>query len=227
MNFTTPEKKIKKINQNDPDFSNRVRQYQRERYRTDPDHRVAVCEYQHRRRTDPAIKAARRDFDKKRDEERLRDPNFKAWRRDYGLEYSRNRYHNDPKVNVDRRIQSGIRKSLRKKGAHKTSPKAKILGWTIEQLIVHFEALFEEGMSWENMNAWHIDHIIPLSAVQYDSENDPAFKWVWALSNLAPLWATDNLEKLARTDWILPDSYTNPKLRALYDDRDDTLLMFG
>lgn len=213
--------------QDDPEFRNSVCQYQRERYRTEPDYRAAVCQYQHKRRQIPANKAARRDFDKKRDAERRRDPDFMAWRTAYALEYGRKRYHSDPKINIDRRIQAGIRKSLRKRGAHKTSPKAKTLGWTIDELMNHLEPLFEYGMTWDNMDAWHIDHIIPLSAVQYSSEDDPAFKWIWSLSNLAPLWANDNQEKLAQTDWVLPDTYKNPRLRALYEDRNEFLLAFG
>ena len=211
---------------NAPCISCRLK-HQHGRYRTDPDYRISVCQYQHKRRRNPVIKAARREFDKKRDEERLRDPEFKAWRRQYGLEYSRKRYHNDPKTNIDRRIQSGICKSLRKKGAHKTSPKANILGWTIDELMVHLDALFEDGMSWDNTDEWHIDHIIPLSAVNYVSENDPLFKMVWALDNLAPLWAADNQKKLANIEWSLPIHYKNPKLRALYENRDEFLLIFG
>lgn len=140
--------------------------------------------------------------------------------------YDAKRYA-DPKGNLDRRVNASIRTCLRRKGGRKTSSKAQFLDWSIDDLMSHLEQLFEEGMSWGNMSEWHIDHIIPLSAVQYDSENDPAFKWVWALSNLAPLWATDNLEKLARTDWVLPDTYKNPKLREIYEDRDEYLLMFG
>lgn len=212
--------------QNDPDFSSRVRQRERERYRSDPAHRASVCEYQRQRRRDPAAKAARREFDKKRDQERLRDPNFKAWRREYLNEYSRNRYKSDPKINLDRRVGSAVRKALKKRGLSKTLSKGEILGWTIDELVVHLEALFEPGMSWENTDDWHIDHIIPLSAVKYKSQDDPLFKMVWSLSNLAPLWAADNQEKLANIQWTLPDHYKNPKLRALYEDRDYFLTIF-
>lgn len=31
--------------------------------------------------------------------------------------------------------------------------------------------------------------------------DDPEFRECWALSNLQPLWAKDNMSKHARTDW--------------------------
>lgn len=117
--------------------------------------------------------------------------------------------------------------SLKRVGASKSAPKVKFLEWGIEQLIAHLEPLFEEGMGWHNMDEWQIDHIIPLSAVNYESEHDPLFKMVWSLSNLAPLWAKDNNEKLAQIHWQLPDTYKNPKLRELYEDRDYALAIFG
>lgn len=140
--------------------------------------------------------------------------------------YDAKRYA-DPKGNIDRRVNASIRSSLRKRGLRKTSSKVLITGWTIDQLMGHLEELFEDGMGWHNTDQWHIDHIIPLTSVKYESEDDPAFRMVWALGNLAPLWAKDNLEKLARLDWKLPDTYKNPKLRELYEDRDFFLTMFG
>lgn len=53
--------------------------------------------------------------------------------------------------------------------------------------------------------------------VQFDNENDAAFKAAWSLPNLAPLWAFDNNQKHDRLDWVLPATYVNQKLRAMYD----------
>lgn len=79
-------------------------------------------------------------------------------------------------------------------------------------------------MSLANYGEWHIDHVIPQSVVSYSGPEDPRFQALWALSNLAPLWASDNLKKHARLDWQLPDTYVNPKLRAMYDNRNLELL---
>lgn len=50
-------------------------------------------------------------------------------------------------------------------------------------------------MTWENYgkNGWHIDHIIPKSFFKFDSQEHPAFKACWALSNLQPLWETTKI----------------------------------
>jgi 5-methylcytosine-specific restriction endonuclease McrA len=50
-------------------------------------------------------------------------------------------------------------------------------------------------MSWDNCNEWHIDHIIPKAAFNYEKPEDIDFKKCWALKNLQPLWAKENHEK--------------------------------
>ena len=56
---------------------------------------------------------------------------------------------------------------------------------------------FTEGMTLDNhgIYGWHIDHIIPQSKLLYDSMDHPNFQKCWALENLQPLWAKDNLSK--------------------------------
>ena len=46
---------------------------------------------------------------------------------------------------------------------------------------------------------WHIDHIIPQSKLLYDSMDHPNFQKCWALENLQPLWAKDNISKSNKT----------------------------
>jgi len=74
-----------------------------------------------------------------------------------------------------------------------------ILGYTIEELRQHLESLFQEGMSWDNYGThWHIDHVIPKSWFNLSSENgvnEYELKLCWSLSNLQPMWTSDNLEK--------------------------------
>jgi len=72
-----------------------------------------------------------------------------------------------------------------------------LTGYTIEQLKCHLEKKFTDGMTWERFmdGAIHIDHKIPISAHNITSTNDPDFKKAWALKNLQPLWAFDNISK--------------------------------
>lgn len=71
-------------------------------------------------------------------------------------------------------------------------------GYTYEQLKLHIESQFVDGMSWENRSEWHIDHIKPISVFIREGVTDP--KIINALSNLQPLWAFDNLSKGAKYD---------------------------
>lgn len=70
-----------------------------------------------------------------------------------------------------------------------------LLGYTVDELRAHLEKQFQPGMSWDNYGEWHIDHIIPLSVFNYETPDNLDFKRAWALSNLQPLWALDNIRK--------------------------------
>jgi len=70
-----------------------------------------------------------------------------------------------------------------------------LVDYTIDDLKNHLENQFKEGMSWDNYGKWEIDHIIPVSAFNFNSPNDPQFKLCWALNNLQPLWKRDNRTK--------------------------------
>lgn len=70
------------------------------------------------------------------------------------------------------------------------------LGYSVEELIAHLERRFSAGMSWANYGKWHIDHIRPCAA--FDQTDPVQFDACWALSNLQPLWASDNIRKGAK-----------------------------
>lgn len=91
------------------------------------------------------------------------------------------------------RISVSISKSLRsnKNGHHWES----LVGYTLKELMNYLEKLFQQGMTWNNYGKWHIDHKIPISAFNFNSPNDIDFKRCWTLSNLQPLWATENHSK--------------------------------
>jgi hypothetical protein len=68
-----------------------------------------------------------------------------------------------------------------------------LLGYTTEDLRQHLESKFLEGMCWENYGEWHVDHIKPISA--FAREGITSIKEINALTNLQPLWASENLSK--------------------------------
>lgn len=73
-----------------------------------------------------------------------------------------------------------------------------ILGYTFEELRRHIESQFKDGMSWDNRSEWHIDHIKPISVLVNEGVTDP--RVINALSNLQPLWASENFSKNNKWD---------------------------
>lgn len=70
-----------------------------------------------------------------------------------------------------------------------------LVGYTLAELMQTLEKEFRDGMSWENYGKWHIDHIIPLAKFKFESYDNSEFKKAWALGNLQPLWADENIRK--------------------------------
>lgn len=68
-------------------------------------------------------------------------------------------------------------------------------GYGTKELKAHLESLFLPGMSWENYGEWHIDHIRPVASFDFKINLEETARACWALSNLQPLWAIDNIRK--------------------------------
>lgn len=103
------------------------------------------------------------------------------------------RCDSDPSFRLACNLRKRTRKSL--KGISKSQSTIELLGCSIENLKIHLENQFSDGMSWDNYNyhGWHVDHIIPCSSFDL---SDPAqqkkcFHW----SNLQPMWCIQNLSK--------------------------------
>jgi hypothetical protein len=76
-----------------------------------------------------------------------------------------------------------------------------LVDYTVEQLKQHLEKLFTPGMSWGNYGTyWHIDHVIPIAAFNFEIPGDIDFEKCWSLKNLQPLEAKQNLIKGSRID---------------------------
>lgn len=112
-------------------------------------------------------------------------------------EYWKNR--TTPKVRLSHNVSSCILHSL-KRGGKGHRHWEELVGYTLDQLRKHLEKQFTEGMSWENYGEWHVDHIIPVKAFNYETPEDIDFKRCWCLKNLRPLWAKENQSKNCRID---------------------------
>lgn len=108
--------------------------------------------------------------------------------REYQKIYSREYRKKNPHIILWRSVLSC---TLIRLGKHKEGNTIESLGYSAIELKRHLESLFTEGMSWNNQGQWHIDHIKPVS--KFDPETP--MNVVNALSNLQPLWGSDNIKK--------------------------------
>lgn len=125
-----------------------------------------------------------------------------SWREDnkehvnkYKRDYERKRRAEDPKYRLGVRTRTAVWQLLKERNINKTNKTFILLGYSIEELMVHLEALFTTGMTWDNYGEWHVDHKIPMNSFQFESTDDIEFKECWKLSNLQPLWGPENLSK--------------------------------
>jgi hypothetical protein len=102
-----------------------------------------------------------------------------------------------PATAINKRMQKSLRDCLvgRKKAGKQWQS---WVGYTVADLRRHIELQFPRGMGWHNIREWHLEHIIPKSHFQFESVEDVQFLHCWALTNLRPAWALDNLSKKAK-----------------------------
>lgn len=104
------------------------------------------------------------------------------------------------KESISRRISDAINKN------HNSI--RKFLPYSMRELKAYLESLFEPWMTWDNYGiyrvdtwddndsstwTWQVDHIIPHSKFRYTSMEDREFKDCWALKNLRPYSAKQNV----------------------------------
>lgn len=110
---------------------------------------------------------------------------------------------------LKKNVSSSVLKFLKCKNSSKENKSVwKFLSYSPKELKNHLEKLFESWMTWDNQGVynptiwddnnpttwkWQLDHIIPHSTFNYDSMEHPDFQKCWALSNLRPLKAKENV----------------------------------
>lgn len=105
--------------------------------------------------------------------------------------------------NIQYRMMCYLRNRINKaiKKGQKAGSAVQDLGCSIEELKMSLESQFYshpktgEEMTWENYGryGWHIDHILPLSFFNLTDREEFLVACHW--SNLAPMWADENLGK--------------------------------
>lgn len=111
------------------------------------------------------------------------------------VRYNRKKLDTDPFFRFKSRIRTAIRASFsRTKKGKKVTKTETILGCSSEFFKLYIENKFSEGMSWNNMHLWHLDHIIPLSEAKTEEDVIKLCHY----TNFQPLWAIDNIRKGAK-----------------------------
>jgi hypothetical protein len=106
--------------------------------------------------------------------------------------HERKKQANDPGYRVLVTLRKRVSKTLRKKGASVSA--VRDLGCSLDDFRRYLEKQFQAGWTWENYGtAWHIDHIYPLSFVDFQDPIEARAACNWR--NLRPLAAGDNLSK--------------------------------
>lgn len=109
----------------------------------------------------------------------------------------KNRYRTDSNYKLSCVIRGCLNKLIyRYLDGNRSNVSIRKLGYSIDEFKNHMESLFRPGMTWENHGEWHIDHIIPISILVEWGITDS--KIINSLSNLQPLWASENTSKGAR-----------------------------
>ncbi len=76
----------------------------------------------------------------------------------------------------------------------KSKKTIELIGCSWEELKIHIENQFVDGMNWDRRNELHFDHIVPLASAKNEEELIKLCNY----KNLQPLWAVDNLKKGAK-----------------------------
>jgi hypothetical protein len=113
-----------------------------------------------------------------------------------------------PNRRIRDRISQGIRFSIRTgKGGRSWE---KLVGYTLDDLVKRLKSTLPPGYEWNehSLKGLDIDHIIPVSAFNFQSTDDIDFKRCWGLKNLRLLPKTENIRKGGKIDKPFQPSLT-------------------
>lgn len=105
--------------------------------------------------------------------------------------YQRKKRKEDPVFLMACRMRCRLHQALKSKGIKKNTKSEKMLGCSFGKFKKHIESLFTDGMSWDNKDEWHIDHIVPVSCATTVEGLEKLFHY----KNCRPMWASDNMSK--------------------------------
>lgn len=124
------------------------------------------------------------------------------------VEESKARKTKDAVAILRNRVFGAIRAEIKKQSHIYVADVERYLPYTIENLKLYLESQFKPWMNWTNWGKyisdhwndndsstwkWQLDHVVPRSKLVYSSVFDNNFQKCWALNNLRPYSAKQNL----------------------------------
>lgn len=125
----------------------------------------------------------------------------KTWRIENPVKYAAHQQASiaSPSKRIAKRMSVAMRKAMN--GAKAGRSWERIVGYTVGELRSHLEKQFTPRMSWANADEWHIDHIVAKSTFDHSIESE--LKACWALANLRPLMALENMQKHSKSTHLI------------------------
>ena len=117
----------------------------------------------------------------------------KPARRAHLRAYEKAKRASDPSFRFKQAMRSMLANRLKGANDGKGGRSSVLFGCPIEELRIHLEAQFAEGMTWDNYGRWHVDHIRPCAS--FDLTDKAQQRECFHFTNLQPLWALDNIRK--------------------------------
>jgi len=159
------------------------------------------------------LKSCKEYYNNHKEEKSITAKKWRAKNRDKLNKQQREKAKNDPSFKIKRNISRIIHHQLKSLGMSKNGKSSfDYLGYSYDDLRAHIEYNFSlpgnEWMTWKNNGrynpktwdpkdqstwTWQLDHIIPHSCFNYISMEEQSFRDCWALSNLRPLSALQNI----------------------------------
>lgn len=110
-------------------------------------------------------------------------------------DYERNRKARDPLYKLITNFRTAIWTVLKESNVDKYGHYFDVLQYSSEELIIHLEKQFKDGMNWDNYGVWHVDHKLPITSFDIEEMGDEEFMKCWSLDNLQPMWGEENIRK--------------------------------
>jgi hypothetical protein len=153
----------------------------------------------------PEVKSHRKVYDSHPESKKRKRAHDRKWSKTEKGKQAAERRKQKTTYTISNRIRANMNYHLKKDQIAKRHLTFDLLGYTPKELKAHLESQFteENGYTWDNMSEWHIDHIRPISSFNFDSTEHSDFKKCWALNNLQPLWAMDNMSKGNNWDGVV------------------------